>query len=54
MSYSIQVLKKSAFHDELVNILERESCRLQLGNLAHGIVVDYFKRRIREIDEVTK
>lgn len=51
MSYSIDVLKKSTFQDELMNVLESENAKLKMGNLAHGIVLSYFKNRIKELDE---
>ena len=54
MSYSVNILKKSAFQDELMNVLESENAKLKMGNLAHGIVVSYFKNRIKELDEQTK
>jgi len=54
MSYSIDVLKKSAFQDELMNVLDSENAKLKMGNLAHGIVFSYFKSRIKELDEKTK
>lgn len=54
MSYSVDVLKKSAFQDEIMNVLEMESTKLNMGNLAHNIVLSYFKARIKELDESTK
>ena len=54
MSYSVDVLKKSTFQDELMNVLESENAKLKMGNLARGIVLSYFKNRIKELDEKTK
>lgn len=54
MSYSVELLKKSAFQDELTNVIDSENAKLKMGNLAHGIVLSYFKRRIKELDEKTK
>jgi hypothetical protein len=51
MSYSIEALKKSAFQDEIMNVLESENAKLKMGNLAHGIVLSYFKSRVREMDK---
>jgi hypothetical protein len=48
------VLKKSAFQDELMNVLESDKAKLKMGNLAHGIVLNYFKSRIKELDKPTK
>ena len=52
LSYSIDVLKKSAFQDELTNILELlpvEQVDQETLN-----VIDYLKRRIKEIDKAIK
>jgi hypothetical protein len=54
MSYSVDILKKSAFQDELMNVLDSENAKLKMGNLAHGIVLSYFKNRIKELDKSTK
>jgi len=54
MSYSIDVLKNSTFQDEITNVLENDNAKLKMGNLAHGIVLSYFKNRIKELDEQTK
>ena len=52
LSYSIDVLKKSAFQDEITNILELlpvEQVDQETLN-----VIDYLKRRIKEIDKTVK
>lgn len=54
MSYSVDVLKKSAFQDELMNVIDSENAKLKMGNLAHGIVLSYFRNRIKELDEKAK
>lgn len=52
LSYSIDVLKKSAFQDELTNVLEllpeEQVDRETLD------VIEYLRRRIKEIDKNTK
>lgn len=52
LSYSIDVLKKSAFQDELTNVLEllpeEQVDRATLD------VIEYLRRRIKEIDKRTK
>lgn len=48
-AYSIDVLKRSAFQDELINELSIESSRMKMG-VAHAYVVSYLKQRIEEID----
>lgn len=53
MSYSSDMLKKAAFNDELVNILEQPETKIRLG-VAHGYVLSYFKTRIKEIEEQNK
>lgn len=53
MSYSSDMLKKAAFNDELVNILEQPETKIKLG-IAHGYVMSYFKNRIKELDEKNK
>lgn len=53
MSYSSDMLKKAAFNDELVNILEQPETKIKLG-IAHGYVMSYFKTRIKELDEKNK
>lgn len=52
MSYSIDTLKKSAFHHELMNVLELEALENRDENWV--VVQDYFKARIKELDEATK
>jgi hypothetical protein len=54
MSYSVDILKKSVFDHEIRNLLDTESTKLRMGNLAHNIVLTYFKTRLKEIDESTK
>jgi len=54
MSYSSEMLKKAAFNDEVINVLDNQTMQLKLGNLAHGIIMNYFKSRIKEIDDATK
>lgn len=53
MSYSSEMLKRAAFNDELVNILDQPESKIKLG-IAHGYVLSYFKSRIKEIDENNK
>ena len=52
MSYSIDVLKKSAFHHELMSVLALEP--QENRDEAWMIIQDYFKARIKELDEATK
>ncbi len=52
MSYSIDVLKKSAFHHELMSVLNTIPPTERDDNWA--IVEDYFKARIKELDKTTK
>ena len=54
MSYSIDVLKKAAFQDEVMNYLDSQTIQLKMGTLAHGIVLQYFSSRIKEFEERTK
>jgi len=54
MSYSIDVLKKAAFEDEVSNHLDSQTMQLKMGTLAHGIVLQYFSSRIKEFEEKTK
>jgi len=54
MSYSIDVLKKAAFEDEVSNHLDSQTMQLKMGALAHGIVLQYFSSRIKEFEEKTK
>ena len=54
MSYSIMVLKKAAFEDEVENVLNSQSMQLKMGTLAHGIVLQYFSSRVKEFEEKTK
>lgn len=52
LNYSVDMLKKSAFQDELTNILELlpvEQVDQETLN-----VIEYLKRRIKEIDKQTK
>jgi hypothetical protein len=53
MSYSSDVLKRAAFNDEIVNILEQPTAKIKLG-IAHGYILSYFKSRVKEIDEKHK
>lgn len=53
MSYSSDMLKKAAFNDELVNILEQPETKIKLG-VAHGYVLSYFKTRMKELEEQNK
>ena len=52
MSYSLDVLKKSVFEDELINILGL----IPTESVDEGTVsvIEYFKRRIKELDAKTK
>ena len=52
LNYSVDMLKKSAFQDELTNILELlpvEQVDQETLN-----VIEYLKRRIKEIDKNAK
>jgi hypothetical protein len=52
LSYSIDVLKKSVFEDELINtlgLIPTESVDEDTVS-----VIEYFKRRIKELDAKTK
>lgn len=49
-AYSIDVLKRSAFQDELNNVLSSDSLKMKIGSMAHSYVVSYLKHRIDEID----
>ena len=52
MSYSIDALKKSAFEDELNNVLNLvPSEYLDKDTVS---VIEYFKRRIKELDAKTR
>ncbi len=53
-SYSIDMLKRSAFQDELDNILALEKTKIRIGGMMHSYVVDYLTRRIEEIDRQYK
>ena len=53
-SYSIDMLKRSAFQDELNNILALEKTKIRIGGMMHSYVVDYLTRRIEEIDRQYK
>lgn len=52
LSYSVDVLKKSAFQDELTNVLE--IVPVEYRDEEWVIVEAYFKRRIKQLDEKTK
>ncbi len=51
MSKDIQELE---FLVREISMLETEKAKLSMGNLAHGIVLAYFKRRKKELDEKQK
>lgn len=52
MSYSIEVMKRSAFHDELVNVIgTMPSDQIDANIIA---VKDYLTKRIKEMDRKTK
>lgn len=53
-SYSIDALKRSAFQDELTNILASEKTKIRIGGMMHSYVVEYLTRRIEEIDRIHK
>jgi hypothetical protein len=46
--------KELEFLTKEIAILENDNAKLNMGNLAHGIVLSYFKRRKRELDEKQK
>jgi len=52
LSYSVDVLKKSAFQDELVNVLN--IVPLEYRDQEWITAEAYIKRRIKELDEKTK
>lgn len=52
MSYSVDVLKKSAFQDELTNVLE--IVPVEYRDQEWVTVEAYIKRRIKQLDEKTK
>jgi hypothetical protein len=54
LSYSVDVLKKSAFQDELTNVLLLKLGANMMEDLERDVVIEYFKRRIKELDEKTK
>lgn len=54
MSYSIDLIKKSAFQDELTNVLELKANGTLVEDAERMIVIEYLKRRIREIDKTVK
>ena len=54
MSYSIDVIKKSAFQDELTNVLELKANGTLVEDAERMIVIEYLKRRIKEIDKTVK
>lgn len=43
------MMKASAFDHELRNIVDTEAAKLKMDNLAHGIVLEYLKTRIKEL-----
>jgi hypothetical protein len=45
MSYSIVVLKKSAFQHELLNYLSTNVAKDELG-ISYDIIIEYMKKRI--------
>ena len=52
LNYSVDMLKKSAFQDELTNVLEllpEEQVDQETLD-----VIKYLKRRVKELDEKTK
>lgn len=53
-SYSVDMLKRSAFQDELNNVLALEKTRIRVGGMMHSYVVNYLKQRIEEIDRQYK
>lgn len=53
-SYAIDALKRSAFNDELQNVLLQEKTKIRIGGMMHSYVVEYLTRRIREIDNAHK
>jgi hypothetical protein len=54
LSYSIDLIKKSAFQDELTNVLELKANGTLVEDAERMIVIEYLKRRIREIDKTVK
>ncbi len=52
MSYSIEVMKRSAFHDELVNVIGTMHPEKVDANII--AVRDYLTKRIKEMDRNTK
>ena len=52
LSYSIDVLKKSVFEDELINTLSL--IPVESVDEDTVSVIEYFKRRIKELDAKTK
>lgn len=51
-SYSTDMLKRAAFHDELVNILAL--LPIDQDNIKISIVRQYLERRMKEIDSTYK
>ena len=49
-AYSVDVLKRSAFQDELINVLSTDSMKMRIGSRAHSYVVSYLKQRVEDID----
>ena len=49
-AYSIDVLKRSSFQDELINVLSTDSVKMRIGSMAHSYVVSYLKQRVEDID----
>lgn len=54
VNYSAEVLKRATFQDELVNYLADPGAQLRMGTLEYNIVVNFLKRRVREIEDATK
>ncbi len=52
LSYSIDVLKKSAFQDELTNVLE--TVPVEYRDEEWVAAEAYIKRRMKQLDEKTK
>ena len=50
MNYSSDVLKKTAFNDEIINVLSTQDSIDKMGEQNHRVVLEYLKLRIREID----
>ena len=52
MNYSVEILKRSVFHDELVNVIGTMPPEKVDANLI--AVRDYLTKRMKEIDRNTK